>query len=93
MTKLSIIIPAFNEAHKIQQDILAADRFLSSEDLSGEIIVIDDGSTDQTSAAAEETANNIQTPCIVERFEKNYGKGQAVRTGMLISQGIKPGWI
>ncbi|MHC5116530.1 MAG: glycosyltransferase family 2 protein [Planctomycetota bacterium] len=60
MTKLSIIIPAFNEAHKIQQDILAADRFLSSEDLSGEIIVIDDGSTDQTSAAAEETANNIQ---------------------------------
>ncbi|MHC4907974.1 MAG: glycosyltransferase [Planctomycetota bacterium] len=88
MTKLSIIIPAFNEAHKIQQDILAADRFLSSEDLSGEIIVIDDGSTDQTSAAAEETANNIQTPCIVERFEKNYGKGQAVRTGMLISQGI-----
>ena len=87
MTKLSIIIPAFNEEHKIQQDILAADRFLTSEDLSGEIIVIDDGSTDQTSAAAEKTANNIQTPCIIERFEKNYGKGRAVRTGILKSQG------
>ena len=87
MTKLSIIIPAFNEEHKIQQDILAADRFLISDNLSGEIIVIDDGSTDQTSAAAEKTANNIQTPCIIERFEKNYGKGRAVRTGILKSQG------
>ncbi|MHC5101620.1 MAG: glycosyltransferase, partial [Planctomycetota bacterium] len=49
MINVSIIIPAFNEQHKIQQDIVAADRFLISANLSGEIIVIDDGSTDKTS--------------------------------------------
>jgi dolichyl-phosphate beta-glucosyltransferase len=87
MTKISIIIPAFNEQHKIQQDIAAANRFLASDNLSGEIIIIDDGSTDETSAAAKKATKNIQTPCIVERLKKNYGKGRAVRTGILKSQG------
>ena len=88
MIKVSIIIPTFNEQHKIQRDIAAADHFLTSNNISGEIIVIDDGSTDQTKAAAEKAAKGIETTCIIKRLEKNYGKGQAVRTGMLISQGI-----
>ena len=87
MINVSIIIPAFNEQHKIQQDIVAADRFLTSDNLSGEIIVIDDGSTDKTSAAAKKATKDIQTSCIVERLKKNYGKGRAIRTGILKSQG------
>lgn len=87
MPDLSIVIPAFNEHHKIQNDMETADRFLNSAGISGEIIVIDDGSTDETAAAAEKAANNIQTPCVVERLEKNYGKGRAVRTGILKSRG------
>ena len=87
MINVSIIIPAFNEQHKIQQDIVAADRFLTSDNLSGEIIVIDDGSTDKTSAAAKKATANIQTSCIVERLKKNYGKGRAIRTGILKSRG------
>ena len=87
MTKISIIIPAFNEQHKIQQDIVAADRFLISDNLSGEIIVVDDGSTDQTVMVAQNSANDIQTPCIVERLEENRGKGRAVRSGILKSRG------
>jgi len=86
MTKVSIIIPAFNEQHKIQQDIVAADRFLIS-DGGGEIIVIDDGSTDETAMVAEKAANGIQTPCVIERFKKNYGKGRAIRTGIQKSRG------
>jgi dolichyl-phosphate beta-glucosyltransferase len=88
MTELSIIIPAFNEHNKIQRDIAAADHFLTSNNITGEIIVIDDGSTDETKAATEKAAKGIETTCIIKRLEKNYGKGQAVRTGMLISQGI-----
>jgi dolichyl-phosphate beta-glucosyltransferase len=87
MINVSIIIPAFNEQYKIQQDIVAADRFLTSDNHSGEIIIIDDGSTDETWAAAKKITKNIQTPCIVERLKKNYGKGRAVRTGILKSQG------
>ncbi|MEN8127646.1 MAG: glycosyltransferase, partial [Planctomycetota bacterium] len=58
MPDLSIVIPAFNERHKILKDMETADRFLNSAGISGEIIVIDDGSTDETAAAAEKAANN-----------------------------------
>lgn len=87
MILLSIVIPVYNEENKIAQDILAADRFLVSENLSGEIIIVDDGSTDQTSTRAQKTAATIQTPCVVERLEQNYGKGRAVRAGVLKSRG------
>ena len=87
MIKLSIVIPAFNEQHKITQDIYAADTFLTSENIDGQIIVVDDGSTDKTADTARQAAAAIQTPCLVEQLEKNYGKGRAVRTGILKSQG------
>jgi len=87
MITLSIVIPVYNEENKIAQDILAADRFLVSDPLPGEIIVVDDGSTDQTPAIAEKTAAAIETPCTVERLDTNYGKGRAVRTGVLKSRG------
>ncbi|MHC4855140.1 MAG: glycosyltransferase [Planctomycetota bacterium] len=87
MITLSIVIPVFNEETKIARDILAADRFLVSENLSGEIIIVDDGSGDRTRTLAEKTAAGIQTPCVIERFEHNYGKGRAVRTGILKSRG------
>ena len=87
MIKLSIIIPVFNEQNKISRDILAADRFLASEGLSGEIIVIDDGSTDDTAKTAQQTAETTQFECIIESLRQNRGKGFAVRTGILKSRG------
>ena len=87
MITLSIVIPVINEENKIAGDILAADRFLVSENLSGEIIIVDDGSTDETCTLAAKTAAGIQTPCVVERLGQNYGKGRAVRTGVLKSRG------
>jgi dolichyl-phosphate beta-glucosyltransferase len=87
MTTLSIVIPAYNEQDKIKRDILSTNHFLVSEGISGEIIVVDDGSTDETAVKAKKAADEIQTPCFVEKLEKNYGKGRAVRTGILKSQG------
>lgn len=86
MTELSIIIPAYNEAAKIAKDMAAADAFLVSRSMSGQIIVVDDGSVDNTSETARQTAKRLATPCIVERVEHK-GKGSAVRTGILKSTG------
>lgn len=82
----SIIIPALNEGHKIAADVLAAAEFIQDYFKSGEIIVVDDGSTDNTSEQAElPMPENIRLDVI--RYEENRGKGYAVRRGMLESSG------
>lgn len=87
MIKLSIIIPVFNEQNKIARDMLAADKFLRSEGLPGEIIIVDDGSIDNTVKTAQETARTVQSDCFVELLGEHRGKGCAVRTGVLKSRG------
>jgi dolichyl-phosphate beta-glucosyltransferase len=79
---LSIVIPAFEESKKIARDIEQAAGFLTSHNISGEIIIVDDGSKDNTS----ETAKNADIPGDVElhviRYEPHRGKGFAVRKGI-----------
>ncbi|MBM4103767.1 MAG: glycosyltransferase [Planctomycetes bacterium] len=87
MSKLSIVIPVFNEQNKISRDILAADQFLTSEGLAGEIILVDDGSKDDTAKIAEKVAQTIQAECVIESLKEHRGKGFAVRTGILKSRG------
>ncbi len=84
---LSIVIPAFNERRKIGRDVQAAAAFLSDEELAGEIIVVDDGSTDGTGAEARSRPVPPGVVCRVIRHERNHGKGCGVRTGMLESRG------
>ncbi len=84
---LSIVIPAFNEEKKIGFDVEVAAAFIDEETLVGEVIVVDDGSTDKTA----EKARSVEIPTAVERnvirLEKNRGKGFAVKTGILASRG------
>ncbi len=84
---LSIVIPALDEGKKIARDIEAAAAFLTANDLQGEIIVVDDGSQDNTT----EAANQIPLPSGVQRHvircDQHYGKGHAVRTGINASTG------
>lgn len=81
---LSIVIPAFEESKKIGRDIEAASAFLRDNQLSGEIIVVDDGSEDGTSEAAKKAAAALPAgaPVQVIGCERHSGKGCAVRTGM-----------
>jgi len=84
---LSIVIPAFNESKKIARDVEAAAAFLLSHHLSGEIIVVDDGSEDDTAGVA----NRVHIPPAIERqvirCEPHRGKSFAVRTGITRSRG------
>jgi len=84
---LSIVIPAYEESKKIARDVVEAAAFLEAHDLTGQIIVVDDCSTDNTAEAAKNTAvpPNIQLDVI--RYETHSGKGYAVRTGIKHSSG------
>jgi dolichyl-phosphate beta-glucosyltransferase len=84
---LSIVIPAFEESKKISRDIEAASRFLESNHLDGEIIVVDDGSEDGTSEAAERTEVPSRTVLKVVRLPNHIGKGYAIRTGIKQTSG------
>jgi glycosyltransferase involved in cell wall biosynthesis len=75
--KVSVLIPAFNEADRIGQTIRAA---RAVEDVS-EIIVVDDGSTDDT----EKQARNAGVRVI--RHSRNYGKGAALYSAIGASTG------
>jgi dolichyl-phosphate beta-glucosyltransferase len=79
---LSIVIPAYNEAAKIARDVEAAAAFLLAERLAGEIIVVDDGSRDETSRVAERVEIVPGVERKVLRYAPHRGKGFAVRTGI-----------
>lgn len=80
---LSIIIPVFNEEQKIRHDIIAASNFLSSYEMTGEIIVVDDGSKDQTSEVALETTVDEGVSLKVIDYKDHIGKGYAVKAGIM----------
>jgi dolichol-phosphate mannosyltransferase len=76
----SLIIPAYNEAPGIRQALQEADRALAGLVSDYEIVVVDDGSTDGTSAAVAEAART-QNKVRLLRHPGNRGYGAALRTG------------
>lgn len=78
---VSIVIPAFKEARKIERDVIAAHAFLQSRGQGGEIIVVDDGSTDGTAGAARALQSRFPRLRVVS-YERNRGKGHAVAQGI-----------
>lgn len=73
--KTSVVIPAYNEAASLRNVIVECKRFCD------EIIVVDDGSTDDTAEAAESTG------AVVVRHEKNLGVTRAIESGFEVAHG------
>jgi len=74
--KLSVIIPCFDEAQHVLQAIEA----VKAVDIPKQIIVVDDGSTDDTRQVLADY--NSDGSIIVHRCERNEGKGAAIRAGL-----------
>ena len=81
---LSVVIPAYNEAGRLPQSLQRIHAFLSRWGRSYEVVVVDDGSRDETARLARESSVPGLT---VLRNETNRGKGHSVRRGMLAAQG------
>jgi dolichyl-phosphate beta-glucosyltransferase len=85
--KISIVIPAYNEAARIGPSIEKIIDYLNESYEASELIVVDDGSADDTAAIAENAlAKAGKVAARVVRYEQNRGKGYAVRLGLLHAQ-------
>jgi dolichyl-phosphate beta-glucosyltransferase len=89
---LTVVVPAYNEAKRLPVMLASTIDHLTSPALKGkrtyEIIIVDDGSSDGTSAVSLKLAAKYPKCDIrVVTLEKNLGKGGAVRHGMLFGGG------
>ena len=86
MPPFSIIIPCFNEEARVGQTLRLTLDYLAANAPEGELIVVNDGSTDATAAIAREKLESAQVATrLVENFP-NRGKGCAVRSGLLAAR-------
>src|SRR5262245_11864074 len=82
----SVVIPAFNEAERLPRYLREGTAFLVARGPSWEVVVVDDGSRDDTIGAVKPVVGDHPAVRVV-RHQTNSGKGFAVRAGMLAARG------
>jgi dolichyl-phosphate beta-glucosyltransferase len=82
----SVVIPCYNEAARIGETLRLTLDYLTANARESELIVVNDGSTDTTSAIAHERLKDAKIETrLLENFP-NRGKGAAVRSGLLAAR-------
>jgi dolichyl-phosphate beta-glucosyltransferase len=84
--ELSIVVPAYNEASRLLPYLRSIVHYLTRRARRFEIIVVDDGSLDDTSTVVQDFARHLSTIRLIT-LPTCLGKGGAVRQGMLAAQG------
>ncbi|HET7274317.1 MAG TPA: glycosyltransferase family 2 protein [Longimicrobiaceae bacterium] len=79
-TDFAVIIPAYNEVDNISSLFEAVRETFSRHNLGGEVILVDDGSTDGTFEAAEREIAGMERAKVI-RHRRNLGKTEAIVTG------------
>jgi len=83
---LSIVIPAYNEYLRIGTSLEKIRQYLESKNVASELVVVDDGSHDQTPVLLREAGARFPALRVL-RNEPNQGKGYSVRRGVLGARG------
>jgi dolichyl-phosphate beta-glucosyltransferase len=83
--KLSVVVPAYNEATRLARSLPAFYTYLDGQD-SVELILVNDGSTDSTLAVMRQAASSRSYVQVVS-YDHNRGKGRAVATGVAATTG------
>ena len=78
---VSIIIPAYNEAKRIPHTLEQVLAFVAAKGWDAEVIVVNDGSVDDTADVVREVAARHPAVCLIDK-PVNCGKGQAIRDGV-----------
>ena len=86
MVELSVVIPAYNEERRLPATLASVHEYLTAQNKSFEILVVDDGSLDNTDNVVESFARSHGQVRLLS-YSPNQGKGHAVRVGMLAAQG------
>lgn len=87
---LSLVIPAYNEAARLGSTLGQVLPYLAAQPYLSEVLLVDDGSADDTAAVAQRYFATHQCPRVAMRvlsYQPNRGKGYAVRQGLLAAQG------
>jgi dolichyl-phosphate beta-glucosyltransferase len=77
----SIIIPAYNEANRVPRTLERVLAFIEAKSWDAEVIVVNDGSTDDTAAVVRRFSAQYPAVCLIDN-PVNCGKGQAIRDGV-----------
>jgi dolichyl-phosphate beta-glucosyltransferase len=84
--KLSVVIPAYNESARITKTLLSVSEFLKNQPWEYEILVVSDGSKDNTAEVVKHLSKTLKNLFLIDN-KQNHGKGWVVRQGMLKASG------
>lgn len=83
---LSVIIPSYKEGKRIGTNLLEIDKYLNAKNYTYEILVVVDGSPDDTAQIAQSFSSQVENLRVINNPE-NHGKGYVVRQGLLEAKG------
>jgi len=83
---VSIIVPAYNEELRIKKTLESINNYFLDKRITRQIIVVDDGSCDNTAEAVAALKKEINGLTLIS-YQTNYGKGYAVKKGVEQSHG------
>ncbi len=86
MQKLSVVIPAYKEAQRIESTLKKIQTFLQAQSYAHEVLVVVDGSPDNTAEVVEQCRAWFPELKLINNTE-NKGKGAVVKQGMLAATG------